>query len=137
MGANSWIEGAPKPAHDALLVRLGNNPVPVAAAPHGDHHGEGAAVAAEPLTPASAGSVATTLTALLIVAAALAARVGALARHQRRRFVEMSEMVVAGPADSHFDNFAENAHDGRCARVTLSGCRGGRSARVRRSLPAA
>jgi hypothetical protein len=105
--ANSWTEGGPKPAHDALLVRLGNAPPPVLAAPHGDHHGEGAAVAAEPLTPASAGSVATTLTTLLLVAAALAGLVAALARHQRRRFAEMSEKAVLRPDDSHFDDFAE------------------------------
>ncbi|WP_170231216.1 DUF1775 domain-containing protein [Pseudonocardia kunmingensis] len=99
---NSWADGGPRPAHDALELALGAPPRPEpAAAAHGHHHGEGAAAlpAADAATP---GGIATTVGALLALAAVVGALVAMLSRRQRRRF----EAVTAGergggpPADT-------------------------------------
>ncbi|QYN34423.1 DUF1775 domain-containing protein [Pseudonocardia sp. DSM 110487] len=79
---DSWAEGGPKPAHDALKLALGAAPRPVAVAvEHGDHHGE--AIAAPP-TAATPAGVAATAAAVLAAAAALIVLLRALSRRQRR-----------------------------------------------------
>ena len=90
--SNTWAEGGPKPAHDALLVRLGPPPPPpVQPASHGDHHGDESAVAAAaPAGPATPGAVATTVVGALLAAVAIAGLMAVLGRRQRQRFDAMS-----------------------------------------------
>jgi hypothetical protein len=86
--ADSWAEGAPPPAHDALVLPLGaaQRP-PLVAGPHGHHHGDGSGVAAAvPVGPASPGAVAAMVGGLLVLAAAVGVLVVGLGRRQRRRF---------------------------------------------------
>jgi uncharacterized protein YcnI len=86
--ADTWAEGAPPPAHDALVLPLGSAPRPPAVAgAHSDHHGDGSgAAAALPVGPASPAAVAATVGGLLVLAAAVAALAVGLGRRQRRRF---------------------------------------------------
>jgi hypothetical protein len=86
--ADSWAEGAPPPAHDALVLPLGTAPQPpVEAGTHGDHHGDGSSVAAAvPVGSASPAAVAAMVGGLLALAAAVAVLVVGLGRRQRRRF---------------------------------------------------
>jgi hypothetical protein len=89
---DSWADGGPKPAHDALEVALGAPPRPEpAVAAHDHHHGGGAAVL-PPAGAATPGAVAAAVGALLALAAAVGALVAVLSRRQRRRF----EAVAAG-----------------------------------------
>ncbi len=99
--SNTWAEGAPPPAHDALQVRLGAPPpAPVPPAGHGDHHGDGAAVAsAAPAGPATPGAVTATIGGALLVAGGLAGLVVALGRRQRQRFEALAERPPAVPVD--------------------------------------
>ena len=91
--SNTWVEGGPRPAHDALLIRYGPPPPPVPVGTHGDHHGESAAaVAAAPTGPATPAAVATTIALSLAAAAGIAALTVVLGRRQRRRFA-----ALAGP----------------------------------------
>jgi hypothetical protein len=85
---DTWAEGAPPPAHDALVLPLGTAPrPPVAGGTHGGHHGDGSgAVAAVPVGPASPAAVAAMVGGLLVLAAAVAVLVVGLGRRQRRRF---------------------------------------------------
>ncbi|TWF79068.1 uncharacterized protein DUF1775 [Pseudonocardia hierapolitana] len=79
---DSWAEGGPKPAHDALKLALGTpRPAPVAA-DHGDHHGK--AIAVPPPPPATPAGKATTVTAVLAATTALVMLLRALSRRQRR-----------------------------------------------------
>jgi hypothetical protein len=98
--SNTWAEGAAPPAHDALLVRLGDAPPPpVFTGTHGDHHGAEAAAAGAAATaaPASSGEVAATIAGLGLLAAVLAAVSATLGRRQRRRF----ENVRADSPEPH------------------------------------
>jgi hypothetical protein len=80
---DSWAEGGPKPAHDALKLALGAAPGPAAVAvEHGDHHGD--AIAAPPTAPATPAGIAVTVAAVLAAAAALIVLLRALSRRQRR-----------------------------------------------------
>jgi hypothetical protein len=80
---DSWAEGGPKPAHDALKLALGAAPRPAAVAvEHGDHH-HGEAIAAPP-TAATPAGIAATVAAVLAAAAALIVLLRALSRRQRR-----------------------------------------------------
>ena len=102
--SNTWTEGGPKPAHDALLVRLGAPPPPPAQpASHGDHHGDQAAVAdAAAAGPATPGAVAATSAAALLVGAAITVLAVALGRRQRQRFEALAGRAAARdevPAD--------------------------------------
>jgi Domain of unkown function (DUF1775) len=90
--SDTWAEGAPPPAHDALRVRLGAvPPPPVVPAGHGDHHGDQAAVAsAAPTDPATAGAAAVTVGGALLVGAGVAGLAVALGRRQRQRFAALT-----------------------------------------------
>ncbi len=90
--ADTWAEGAPKPAHDALLVRLGAAaPPPVAVGTHGDHHGDESAIAgAASAGPATPGAIAASIGGLALLAIAVGALVTSLGRRQRRRFEAVS-----------------------------------------------
>lgn len=84
---DSWAEGGPEPAHNALKLGLGGVPrPPAAAAPHGHHHGEASAV--PPANAATPADIAITLGSLLAAAAVLATLLTFLSRRQRRRFDE-------------------------------------------------
>jgi hypothetical protein len=81
---DTWAEGGPKPAHDALKLALGATPRPAAmAAEHGGHHGAKSAI--PPTATATPAGTATTLVAVLAPTAGLVALVTALSRRQRRR----------------------------------------------------
>ena len=99
--ADTWAEGATPPAHDALLVRLGDAPArPAVVASHGDHHGEEAAVAASAaaVEPAGPGAIAATVGGLLAFAAAVGALAVTLGRRQRHRFEAVSRRDPGSPA---------------------------------------
>jgi Domain of unkown function (DUF1775) len=89
--ADTWAEGAPKPAHDALLIRLGAPPPPVVVGTHGDHHGDESAIAgAASAGPATPGAIAASIGGLALLVGAVGALVTSLGRRQRRRFEAVS-----------------------------------------------
>ena len=85
--SNTWADGAPPPAHDALVVRLGSAaPPPPVIGSHGDHHGNEAAAVGVPTGRAAAGSTTATAVLLVAFAAAVGALTVGLGRRQHRRF---------------------------------------------------
>lgn len=97
--ADTWAEGAPPPAHDALVLPLGSAAprAPVPAGGHGDHHGDESSVSITPAGgPATPAGIATTVGGLLLFAAAVAVLAAGLGRRQRRRF---EELTPGGPGE--------------------------------------
>jgi Domain of unkown function (DUF1775) len=80
---DSWAEGGPKPAHDALKLAIGAPRPAAVAAEHGDHHGQ--AIAVPPPAPATPAGIAATLATVLAAAAAVIVLLRALSGRQRRR----------------------------------------------------
>jgi hypothetical protein len=80
---DSWAEGGPKPAHDALKLALGS-PRPLAAPVEHDHNHGGGTIAAPPTGTTTPAGIATTLAVLLMATAALAALLTMLSKRQRR-----------------------------------------------------
>jgi uncharacterized protein DUF1775 len=80
--ADSWAEGGPKPAHEALKLPLGEPRPLVAPDGHGHHHGGGSA-AAQTDAPTPVG-IAMTLAVLSAAIAGLIALLLTLSRRQRR-----------------------------------------------------
>jgi hypothetical protein len=78
---DSWADGGPKPAHDALELALGEPGPLVAIAERGHHHGQATAVPPPP--GATPGAKAATLAVVLTAAAALVALLTMLSRRQR------------------------------------------------------
>jgi hypothetical protein len=82
---DSWAEGGPKPAHDALKLALGAVPRPAAVAvEHGDHHG--GAIAAPPTAATPAG--------IACPAANAATSVGESARVPRNAGVSARTLMI-------------------------------------------
>lgn len=80
---NTWAEGGPKPAHDALKLALGAAPRPVVTpVEHADHHGE--PTAAPQTRAATPGGIATILAAAIAATAALTALLKVLSNRQHR-----------------------------------------------------
>ena len=97
--SNTWAEGGPKPAHDALLVRLGAAPPPPVQPAGHDHHGDESAVAAAaPAGSATPGAVAVTIGGALAAAAAIAGLTAVLGRRQRQRFEALFAQPDRTPA---------------------------------------
>ena len=125
--SNTWAEGAAPPAHDALLVRLGDPLPPPVPGTHGDHHGEGSAAvtAASAARPASPTAVGWTVAGLLAAGGALAALSAALGRRQQRRFAAVhAAPSPADPLDEQRGDRAERdgapVPTGRTSRSTRS-----------------
>lgn len=77
---DTWAEGGPKPAHDALKLALGAAPGPLAVpVGHGDHHG-----AVPPPPEPDQGGPATLLAAAAAAAATLVVLLRTLSNRQRR-----------------------------------------------------
>jgi uncharacterized protein len=83
--ADSWAEGGPKPAHDALKLPLGAAPRPPDPAGAPSHHHGGSATA----LPAGPTGIATAAAGLLAVMALLTSLLLVLSRRQRRRFEKL------------------------------------------------
>ena len=93
--SNTWADGAPPPAHDALVVRLGSAaPPPPVTGSHGDHHGNEAAAVGVPAGRAAAESTTATAVLLVAFAAAVGALTVGLGRRQRRRFEALAGECV-------------------------------------------
>ncbi|TQM43154.1 DUF1775 domain-containing protein [Pseudonocardia cypriaca] len=86
--ADSWAEGGPKPAHDALKLPLGAAPRPPEPAGAPSHH-HGVSATALPAGAAGPAGIATAAAGLLATAAALTTLVVMLSRRQRRRFEKL------------------------------------------------
>ncbi len=78
---DSWADGGPEPAHDALELALGEPGPLVAMAEHGDHHGQATTV--PPPTESTPGGTVVTLAVVLTATAALAGLLTMLSRRQR------------------------------------------------------